>query len=203
MFFSHPHESVSFNYERKLYRVAAERRADPRVTHAFTLEVNDYGNVVRSVNVGYGRRFDDPAGPLTAAEQEMQKKILLTLSVNHYTNVVNEPDAYRTPLACESSSYELIRVRPKSHESNITNLFRFEEMAHAAAIVSDGKHDLPFEDLNAEGAIENAPYRRIFRRARSLYRSNRLEEILPLGDDRVAGTARQKITNWFSRPGYC
>jgi RHS repeat-associated protein len=180
VFFSHAHEAISFNYERKLYAVDGGRRADPRVTHSFTLKVDEYGNIERSVNVGYGRRFADPAEALTADEREMQKKILLTLSVNRYTNVVMEPDAYRTPFACESFSYELLHVRPKAHEFGVTNLFGFEEIEHAVEMASDGKHDLPFEDLNAEGAVEMAPYRRLFQRSRSTYRSNRLEAILPL-----------------------
>jgi len=181
VFFSHPHEAISFNYERKLYAVDGGRRANPRVTHSFTLEVDEYGNVVRSVDVGYGQRFADPVEVLTAREREMQKEILLTLSVNRYTNVVVEPDAYRAPFGCESFSYELLHVRPKAHECGVTNLFRFEEMEHAIEMASDGKHDLPFEDLKAEGAVETAPYRRLFQHSRSTYRSNKLEVILPVG----------------------
>lgn len=181
VFFSHAREAISFNYERKLHAVDGGQRADPRVTHSFTLKVDEYGNIVRSVNVGYGRRFADTAEALTADEREMQKKILLTLSVNRYTNVVMEPDAYRTPFACESFGHELLHLSPKAHEYGVTSLFRFEEIEHAVEMASDGNHDVPFEDLNAEGAVEMAPYRRLFQHSRSTYRSNRLEAILPLG----------------------
>jgi Salmonella virulence plasmid 65kDa B protein/Insecticide toxin TcdB middle/C-terminal region/Insecticide toxin TcdB middle/N-terminal region len=73
VFFTHPRESVSFNYERKLY--GADRRPDPRVTHAVTLEVDDFGNVLKSVNIGYGRRFVDPSDLLTAADRSKQQRI--------------------------------------------------------------------------------------------------------------------------------
>ncbi len=62
VFFTHARESVSFNYERKLYDVDGVERADPRITHAFTLEVDEYGKVLKAANVGYGRRFPQHAG---------------------------------------------------------------------------------------------------------------------------------------------
>ena len=45
VFFVHPRETVSFNYERGA--------GDPRVTHEFTLETDLYGNVTRSVEIVY------------------------------------------------------------------------------------------------------------------------------------------------------
>jgi hypothetical protein len=67
VFFTHPREAVNFHYERKLYKVSGgvivdpaspsapgvSVAADPRVTHAFTLEADIYGNVLKSVAVGY------------------------------------------------------------------------------------------------------------------------------------------------------
>jgi hypothetical protein len=37
VFFAHPRDTVDFHYERKLYQVAGNLSADPRVTHAITL----------------------------------------------------------------------------------------------------------------------------------------------------------------------
>src|SRR5262249_12560558 len=56
VFFTHPRESIDFHYERKLIEVAGKKITDPRVTHAMTLEVDAYGNVLKSVAIGYGRR---------------------------------------------------------------------------------------------------------------------------------------------------
>ena len=52
VFFTHAREAISYHYERN--------PADPRVAHAFTLEVDDFGNVLKSAAVGYGRRQPDP-----------------------------------------------------------------------------------------------------------------------------------------------
>ena len=65
VFFTHSREAVGFHYERKLYDIDGCRRADPRVSHDVTLEVDDYGNVLQSVAIGYGRRFPDPSPLLT------------------------------------------------------------------------------------------------------------------------------------------
>ena len=51
-----PPRAVDFHYERKLVDVTGQKRADPRVSHAMTLEVDAFGNVLRSVAIGYGRR---------------------------------------------------------------------------------------------------------------------------------------------------
>ena len=45
VFFVHPREALSFHYERG--------RDDPRVSHEITLQADDYGNVERSVSIGY------------------------------------------------------------------------------------------------------------------------------------------------------
>ena len=90
VFFSHPSETIDYHYERN--------PADPRISHALTLAVDDYGNVLKSVAIGYQRR--------TPAFDE-QNKTLATLTESQYTNAVLEDDAYRTPLPAEVKTYEL------------------------------------------------------------------------------------------------
>ena len=48
VFFSHPSETIDYHYERN--------PVDPRVSHALTLAVDDCGNVLKSVAIGYQRR---------------------------------------------------------------------------------------------------------------------------------------------------
>jgi RHS repeat-associated protein len=98
VFVSHPRESIVYQYERN--------PADPRVAHTLTLEVDDYGNVLRSVQAGYGRREPDPT--LSAADQARQAQRLLTCTEQTYTNPVELPEVYRAPLPCESRRYELV-----------------------------------------------------------------------------------------------
>ena len=82
--------------------------ADPRVTHAITLAVDPFGNVLQSVAVGYGRRYLDPA--LTTTDQTKQASVSLrTYTENSYTNAVVADDSYRAPLPAE---VEHLRIDP-------------------------------------------------------------------------------------------
>ena len=82
VFFTHAREAISFHYERN--------PADPRISHALTLKVDDFGNVLTSAAVGYGRRQPDPA--LESADQQKQAQLLMTCAENSYTNSVEEED---------------------------------------------------------------------------------------------------------------
>ena len=188
VFFTHPREAISFHYERELYDIGGRRRADPRVSHTVTLAVDDYGNVLQSVAIGYGRRFRDPSPLLTDADRAKQAQILLTLSETNYTNAVREADAYRTPLPAESRSYELLQVRPDAAQADVTNLFRFEELRAKVQAAGDGRHEIPYEDLNPTGLRPGTPYRREIGRTRTQYRPNDLgaeagdrTALLPIG----------------------
>jgi RHS repeat-associated protein len=181
VFFTHPRESLTFNYERKLYRIDGVERTDPRVTHAMTLKVDDYGNVLTAASIGYGRRFPDDAGLPDGPDQHKQEQILLTLTESDYTNAVHEREAYRNPLPSEARMYELYNFLPEAGRFGVTIFFRFEEMEKKIAEASDGRNDLPYEDMNAAGAFGRVPCRRLFQRSRTFYRSDRLDRLLPLG----------------------
>ena len=181
VFFTHARETLSFNYERRLYLIDGCRRADPRVAHQAVLEVDDYGNLLKSVSIGYGRRFADPSPLLKPEDREKQARIQLTLMENRYTNAVLEPHAYRVPLHAEARLYEMVNIKPYRQLPGITNLLRFTELAQAAARAGDGRHELPFEDWQARGATGSAPFRRLIKQSRILYRSNALDRLLPLG----------------------
>ena len=181
VFFTHARESLSFNYERRLYKIDGVERADPRVAHTITLQVDEYGNVLKSVSVGYGRRFASSVGLPLDSDRHQQEQLLLTATESDYTNAVNQPDAYRTPYTSESRVYQLYHFHPETHRFGVTNLFRFFEMQTKVAAASDGRHDLPFEDLNSGPRFGADPWRRLFQRNRTLYRSDNLEELLPLG----------------------
>jgi RHS repeat-associated protein len=181
VFFTHSRELVVFDYERKLYDIDGRRRADPRVSHNANLKVDDYGHILRSVAIGYGRRFPDPSPLLSEEDRGKQAHVLLTLTESDYTNAVEETDAYRAPLLAEQRLFELVKVAPNSRFPGVTNLFRFHELQAQAARAGDGSHELPFEDWRAIGAVEDAPYRRLLKKSRSLYRANHLRRLLPLG----------------------
>ena len=181
VFFTHAREAIECHYERKLYDVGTSRRADPRVTHAVNLDVDEYGNVLLSAAIGYGRRFDDPDITLTAEDRQNQKTRRVTFCVNGLTNAVLQPDNYRTPLVCESRTYELCNAAPASNVPGLTALFRFDELGDLIAKASDGQHDLAYEDVNGMGVTGVAAYRRLLEHTRTVYRRDDLTGLLPRG----------------------
>ena len=182
VFFAHARESLTLNYERKLYKAGHALRADPRVAHSITLAVDDYGNVLQSLSAAYGRRLEDQSELLTDSDRAQQGKLLATLTENNYTNAINEPAAYHTPGLAESCVYELVHLESIRRDSDRTGLLRFNELRHLVARAGDGRHDLPFEDVKADGATGPGPYRRLIQAARTLYRSDSLDRLLPLGN---------------------
>ena len=200
VFLTHARETLDMHYERKLYAVEGETlaanqaappagatlAADPRVTHSITISADAYGNPLETVSIAYGRRFADPA--LSAADQATQQTLLPTATVNTYTNAILSADANRTPLAAESSVYQLYQCQPGANLSNFTNLFQFAEIEAQLAAASDGAHDLVYEDFSPSSLNVGQPYRRLLSTTRTLYRPDDLGQaagnppaLLPLG----------------------
>jgi hypothetical protein len=71
VFFTHAREVLEFHYERKTYPMGKREVFDPRVVHQVTLEVDEWGNEVKSAT-GYGRRSRDPSALLTAEDHKKQ-----------------------------------------------------------------------------------------------------------------------------------
>jgi RHS repeat-associated protein len=178
VFLAHPRESIDFHYERKLYEIGGQQLADPRVSHSITLNVDDFGNVLRSAAVAYGRRHPDPA--LQADDQQRQKRTHLTSTENDFTNALDEPDVHRTPLPCESRTYEVLKAIPTANQPQVTNLFRFAELDGIVTTVSDDTHEIPYENWDTDENTLLAPSCRLIEHVRTLYRKNDLTDLLAL-----------------------
>jgi hypothetical protein len=151
VFFSHPSETIDYHYERN--------PADPRISHALTLEVDDYGNVLKSVAIGYQRH--------TPAFDE-QKQSLSTLTENVYTNPILEADAYRTPLPAEAKIYELTAPTLKGAKPPDFN---------AVLDLTASATELNYEAKPTSSQTQ----KRLIERFRTLYRENDLSGLSPLG----------------------
>jgi len=151
VFFTHSRETITFHYERD--------QDDPRIGHTLTLAVDEYGNVLTSASIGYGRRK-----PVL----DEQHRVLATLSENRYTNAVLRPDAYRTPIPSQVSTYEFT-----APELRGTRPIPFDAVDFLAA----SAHEIPYDANATERRVE----KRLIERQRSLYRTNDLEGLLPLG----------------------
>lgn len=199
VFLTHSRETLTLNYERKLYDVAGERLADPRVTHSVVLRVDCYGNVLETAAIGYGRRFADESALLNARDREEQARTLLTYTERRYTNAVLELHAYRTPVPAETRTYELLHLKAAAARPGMTNLFRYEELKTQIAQAGDGRHDLAYEDLHAQGVHSDSPCRRLLDESRTYYRADSLERLLPLGETQALALAGQNYRLVFTR----
>ncbi|WP_281274366.1 SpvB/TcaC N-terminal domain-containing protein, partial [Allorhizocola rhizosphaerae] len=161
VFFAHSREAISHHYERN--------PSDPRVQHALTLQVDDFGNVLKSAEIGYGRRtqiqvVDDEGNvstvpnpglaELSEDDRAKQTTTLVTYTQSRVTNAIEAPDTHRNPLPCESRTFELTGRTPTGAEGR----FRAEDILDAAP--------------------EEAPYEW----TRTLYRRDDLNGLLQLGD---------------------
>ncbi len=170
VFLVSPRETLDYTLERN--------PDDPRINHSFTLEIDDFGNVIRSAAVSYGRQNGDPQDE----EEEKQKKIWSTCTENKYTtNFINEDDSYRSRLLCETSTYELIipiNPLPVEFQGDVQNYkhFQFRTIDDADKNASVINYEqTPYTGLNS--IIQ----KRLIDRIRILYRKNDLSGPLPFG----------------------
>src|SRR5262249_47877340 len=123
VFFTHARKQVDFYYERKLVEVNGQKRADPRVSQAMTLEVDGFGNALRSVAIGYRRRA------LPGVDAPEQQQTHLTLTVNRFANRTSEQDWYRIGVPVETRTYEIVKPPEPTITDTRIDLFRFEAIA--------------------------------------------------------------------------
>jgi RHS repeat-associated protein len=94
IFVTHAREAVVANYERDL--------ADPRIDHALTLALDDFGDVLRSAAVGYGR------APIAGREPD-QEATHVTFTLSRFANRDDQAAWYRAGLAAETRVYEVAK----------------------------------------------------------------------------------------------
>lgn len=180
VFFSQQKESIDIQYERVVVGDGDDLIADPRTSHNIILDSNYWGNVRKSVSIAYGRRVTSAIDLVSPEDIENQTKTSITFEEFEFTNAVIEPDVRRIPNQCENRQYELVHVVADRHQPSITGLFGVDEIHSKISTASDGLHDLAFEDIDASGAREGSPYRRLLEHARLYFRKNDLSEPLPL-----------------------
>jgi RHS repeat-associated protein len=150
VFSNHVCETIDYHYERN--------PADPRISHGVTLEVDDYGNVLRSAAIGYRRR--------TPAFDE-QGKTLATLTESQFTNAILADDAYRTPLPADVKTFEL--TAPTLTGATALDFATLDAIATAATAIT----------YEAQPDLQQAN-KRLIAQVRTLYRKDDLSGLLPL-----------------------
>jgi len=191
VFFTHTRESITFHYERN--------PVDPRVQHALTLELDDYGNLLKEVAIGYGRRamirvvdetgevrsiFNPALEEFGKDDSEKQTTTLITYTEKDFTSVVDESDAYRTPLIAEIRTYELTGYAPTGTEGRFQPQdFVRPDPDESSRLIHVFDREIPYE-ASSTGGRE----RRLVECVRTYYRSDDLgasvndpDALLPLG----------------------
>ncbi|MQA29781.1 MAG: hypothetical protein GEU82_08075 [Luteitalea sp.] len=197
VFHTHARESVTLQYERKLYNVDGRFRPDPRVSHQMTLSVDAFGNVLEGVAIGYGRRHADASPLLTPLDHARQSQILATCSEKDYSNAVNLPDAFRMPLPVTAKTFELGNVVSLSRRPHATNLFGLEEMRTLVDATREHGREVPFVDWRGATARHRGPYRRLLEHQRTRYRANQLDRLLPVGQAQSLALPGERYTLAF------
>lgn len=173
VFFTHAREALSYHYERN--------PVDPRIQHALTLEVDEFGNVLKSVAIGYGRQPGN--SPIHGVDKEKQEQLLITYTENDLTrndgnysltDPVKSRDVYRIPLPCETRTYEVTGLQPEQNQLRFNiDYFTANNFENLQTLVSIEYEKTP--DTNAK-------QKRLIEHVRTLYKANQLTGPLALGE---------------------
>jgi RHS repeat-associated protein len=173
VFLTQARETLGYHYERNPH--------DPRVSHAITLETDKYGNVMKSVAIGYGRQ-SSPLGEQT--DRDRQTQTLITYTENSFTNAIDDadhPDDYRPPLPSEQRTFELTGYTPATGASHFQT-FNFVTPDPSDA---EGRKQLHLFDSNLEyeqTTTVGQRERRLIEHHRTVYRKDDLSSLSELGE---------------------
>lgn len=180
VFLTHAREALTFNYERDT--------SDPRIQHALTLAVDNYGQVEKQLSIGYGRRekikaignsdqvidIDNPGLQALPQDDDREKQTqnAIIYTQASFTNEINESYDYRVPLPSETNTYELTGFKPEQKQQ----LFGFNFWDEVLVLEQTPITEIPYE----EQANHSDKQKRLVEHSRILYRSDDLKSLLAL-----------------------
>lgn len=143
-------ETLSYQYERN--------PNDPRIAHQHTLEIDAFGNVLKSAAVVYPRRAATP--------HVEQQQIYVTYTEAGFINKNNEADFYRIGVPCQQQVFEITGL-------NLNAPFDKE----ALKLAIQGAAEIPFEAEPTTGI-----QKRLVNFSKATFYSEDLSGELPFGD---------------------
>jgi len=152
-------EAVTYSYERVT--------DDPRISHNLNIELDEYGNVLKSASVVYPRALPDITLP--AETQAAQNKTFISYVENKFTNDVNATNDYRLRLLSEAKTYELKGV---SRANPLFVLSDFDNILTASSEV--GYHQV---NTNPAAGVSQ---KRLIEHVRTVFSRDDLTGALPL-----------------------
>ncbi|KAF2395547.1 SpvB-domain-containing protein, partial [Trichodelitschia bisporula] len=170
---SHGH-SVFVVFPQGSIVVSLERNVDnPRMSQCFILDVDRWGNALKTLSVAHGRQ----SSPLTVQDSAVQQRSLVTYTEADFTNAIDMPDNYSLPAHCESRTYEI---------------HGWALPAPCAPPDKDAFRCLPNITFEAYGS--SAQGKRLVERSRVFFRSDDLREQLPHGRQQSMAIVSQSFT---------
>lgn len=164
-------ESVSVSHEREMH--------DPRVTQTLNLAFDDYGNVLKSVNIAYGRRpSSDKLSGINDADQEtikaIQQQLQVVYSDHQYTNAIDDVDAHRTPELCGTADYQITGLA----RVDASRTFRLGDFTVAESNIFADAEEVSFEATPTPSVL----VKRLVANSFKVFRSDDLQCMLPKGE---------------------
>jgi RHS repeat-associated protein len=168
-FTNHQQQSIAFGCEQDM--------SDPRMAHQFTLETDEYGNVLKSASVAYPRQFLDPDYPanidtsLPQKVRDEQAIMHISYSENSFTNDVipANNNHYRLRVGSGAKSYEVLMVNSE-YPSGLWTSTNLMAKITAASVIDFSSSVVP---------TAGAPKKRLLSQSKVLYKNNNAD-IAPL-----------------------
>lgn len=181
----HPAQQIDYHYE--------QQADDPRVEHQFTLDVDEWGNVLQSAHAAYGRRASGlmrDIAFLNDEERRIQARTSLDYSLKRYTHAIADPIAnpldHQAALPSESIDWEITGVVPSGTKG-------FYQPSDVRDLGSAGLAELPYQ-------VEDSPVaaRRRIEHSRQHYWDKAQAKALPLGELAIPASPHQTFKLAFT-----
>ncbi len=163
VYLSHAREAISYHFERNPQY--------PRISHTMTLEVDNFDNALKAIEIGYGRCQPDER--LSEDDQKKQTQTHIIYSENQVTNNIKTDDDYRTPLPCEASSYQITGLTPEEN----TLLFSFDYFSDNNFSVLSDLSEIEYE----QPPVPQGKQKRLIEQVDTRYRGNDMSALLEVG----------------------
>ncbi|KAH7110695.1 SpvB domain-containing protein, partial [Dactylonectria macrodidyma] len=170
VFFTHARETLTYDCE--------DTPDDGRLQHELTLETDRFGNVLKALSISYGRR-PGKSQLSTAEHRAVQERTHVVLMESDVTKLIDEPDQYRLPVLCQTSTWEVTGVHSDPNlERMPLNMFTDKDFA-----LLSGLTEVPYDGTNSPTTQQ----KRLVEQTRTLFRSDDLTRLLPFGQAGALG----------------
>lgn len=163
VFMVHPRETLHLTYERNV--------EDPRIHHELLLDVDRFGNALKTIQVAYPRQPGKSPLP-DSRDKKKQQTVLFLYTENDVTNVVDNEDNFRVPIGFESRTFELSGLTPSRG-----SIFRMADFTQNDFAPITSLPGIPYEQPNNASDKQ----KRLVRRSRMVFRRDNLTGLLPAG----------------------